>query len=241
MEILLVDDNPIELQGIHFLIDKSGIQANVTNATNGEDALAMLRIKPFQILLTDIKMPMMDGVELIKRVRDFDQDIRIVIISGYDDFNYARSLLPFNVEDYILKPVNAVQLLAVLRDVIGQVRGNQEGSRMPVINAALAIIHNDYAEALTLENLAARVFLSPSYLSSLFKKETGVGFNKYLNDLRLDRAVQLLQGSNMKVADIAGHVGIENVPYFNWLFKKEYGMTPFGLPATGISPCLGGG
>ena len=87
-------------------------------------------------------------------------------------------------------------------------------------------MHHEFDRDLTLEDLDTRVFLSPNYLSILFKKEMNIGINKYLNNFRLEKACSLLSDSNMKVIDISKYVGFDNPSYFNRLFKNTYGVTP---------------
>ena len=71
----------------------------------------------FDILISDIKMPLLNGVDLIKRVRDFDQQIHIIIISGYNDFEYAKNLLSSNVTNYLLKPINTTEFIHTIKQL----------------------------------------------------------------------------------------------------------------------------
>ena len=87
-------------------------------------------------------------------------------------------------------------------------------------------IYNHYAEDLTLETLAEKVYLSSGYLSFIFKKETGYNLVKYLTDYRMKKAKELLEESNWKIVDIGKACGYTNQPYFNKLFKNYYGVTP---------------
>lgn len=208
------------------VVQKWDNSVTLVEAADGESALTLLRSAYFDVLITDIKMPMMDGVELIQRVRDFNQSIRVIIISGYDDFNYARRLLQYRVDDYILKPVNVPEFMAVLNKIEPQASPTESSVQVPVIQAVIDIIEHDFMKDLTLEDVAQRVFLSPSYLSNLFKKQTGSSFTKYLNNVRMSKAKELLAGSYMKVTDIASFIGIDNVSYFNRLFKASCGVTP---------------
>ena len=90
----------------------------------------------------------------------------------------------------------------------------------------LQIIREEYMNDISLNYLASRVYSSPCYLSTLFSKVVGISPMAYVNDLRMDRAVDLLQSSNMSVTDICQKVGYRNLPYFCTCFKNRYGMTP---------------
>lgn len=226
IQVLIVDDNQLERQGIRFLLEKQAYDLKITEASNGLDALKLLKAHHFSLLITDIKMPLMNGVDLITHVRDFDQDLHIVVLSGYDDFTYARELLNSNVVDYLLKPIDPLEFIACLSQTLEKITKLHPLSNEPTIDKTLKIIHNEFYRELTLEELAERVFLSPNYLSILFKKEMKIGLNKYLNTFRLEKACTLLLNSNMKVIDIAKYIGFDNPSYFNRIFKNTFGVTP---------------
>jgi two-component system response regulator YesN len=225
LRILLVDDNEFERDGIKFLLKKNNIEVSITEAMDGREALNLLKRQYFQLLITDIKMPFMDGVELVKNLRSFNCQTKILIISGYDEFKYAKELLKYDVIDYLIKPINFNQLVEIVQTAlkISEIADHQECNRMQEITA---VIQEEFQSNLTLDELANRFFLHPSYLSKLFKEASGINFIKYLNDVRLQHAIALLENSHMKIAQIAAFVGIPNTSYFNRIFKSEFGVTP---------------
>ena len=103
--------------------------------------------------------------------------------------------------------------------------GHYGTSSNQIVVQVCRYINNNLAEPLTLEIVAAHVHVNSTYLSRLFKKEAGTPFNTYINQLRIQRAAQLLE-TGRKVTDIAGMVGFENAKYFSQVFKKQMGMTP---------------
>lgn len=223
--LLLVDDNKFEREGIIYTLKTVNIPVNIVEAEDGYQALELLKKQHFDILISDIKMPLLNGVDLIKRVRDFDQQIHIIIISGYNDFEYAKNLLSSNVTNYLLKPINTTEFIHTIKQ-LPLFCPSKSAEYSLVIRNILTIIETEYAQNLTLEALADRVFLSPSYLSNLFKKEVNQNIIPYLNDYRLKKASNLLRHSTMKINDIATFVGIPNVSYFNRLFKTKFDMSP---------------
>ena len=224
--VLIVDDNKLERQGIRFLLEKQEYSLEITECSNGIEALDKIKEQHFELLITDIKMPIMSGVDLITHIREFNQTLQVVVLSGYDDFNYARELLKANVVDYLLKPINPTEFHTCIAQTLNQLMAQKPITNDKIIDKVLSIIHHEFDRDLTLEDLATRVFLSPNYLSILFKKEMNIGMNKYLNHFRLEKACSLLKNSNMKVIDISKYVGFDNPSYFNRLFKNTYGMTP---------------
>ena len=104
--ILIVDDEKIERNGIKFLLKRAGIECEIAEAANGKDALEYIKNNEIDILLTDVKMPFMDGIELIENVVGLKRNIKYVIFSGCSEFDYARQAVRLGVSDYIIKPVD---------------------------------------------------------------------------------------------------------------------------------------
>ncbi|WP_135548022.1 response regulator transcription factor [Paenibacillus cymbidii] len=252
LTMLVVDDEKIERDGIRFLVRKYGLPLHVEEAANGEKALALLQRSPVDIVLTDIKMPFMDGLQLAAKVRESGSAVKIVILSAFVEFDYARRALPLQVEHYLLKPVEPGEFADVMKRVIGQCEAERSAAvaetrirraerpgasadedpaidketARKAIEEVLRRIHRDYRLDMALETLAEQVYLSPNYLSRLFKKETGTSFVKYVTAYRLDKACELLRRTNMKIVDIATEVGYPNFSYFGSLFRQHYGTTP---------------
>ena len=112
LEVLLVDDEPFILQGLQLLIDWEKEGYHISTASNGQEALDYIRENPVDLIIADIKMPVMTGLELLKALRtELKHDAYFVILSGYAEFGYAQEALRYECTDYILKPVEKDQLL----------------------------------------------------------------------------------------------------------------------------------
>lgn len=116
--LLIADDALDELECIVFLISKFKLPFEVTSAINGEDALGYLQQEHFDILLTDIQMPFMDGLELSKHALALYPDLRVVIISAHEDFSYAQTAIRLGVCEYLLKPIQPQELNNILQKVL---------------------------------------------------------------------------------------------------------------------------
>ncbi|MDL2323948.1 response regulator [Ruminococcaceae bacterium OttesenSCG-928-A16] len=125
LTILLVDDESNERTGIRFLIEKYKLPLKVMEAANGKDALEYIRSRPVDILLTDIKMPYMDGLELAKEVFGYNPLIKIIIFSSYGEFEYAKMALEANVVNYLLKPIEVDEFVRVMQGVINECEKQQ--------------------------------------------------------------------------------------------------------------------
>ncbi len=130
MKLMVVDDEPIILNGIIRMIEKANTSfTEIVGASDGIDALHKLATFQPDLILTDIHMPEMDGLALIKEVQAQHYGNRFVIITGYDDFAYARQALRYQVVDYLLKPINKVELVGVLEKVEQTIRIEQRQMR----------------------------------------------------------------------------------------------------------------
>lgn len=127
--ILLVDDERIERNGIHMLLGRMPEEFEILDAANGVEALKKLETEPVDLILTDIKMPQMDGMELIRHVRERDEHIPIAIFSGYGEFSFAQKAIRYGVSNYILKPVKPQEFEATIRSMTEELENREKEAR----------------------------------------------------------------------------------------------------------------
>ena len=142
LKVMLVDDEPFILQGLKILVDweKEGYEI-VHTASNGKEALDYLKNNEVDLIISDIQMPVMTGLELLENIQKKGiSKARFAILTGYDDFAYAQRAIKFNSMDYILKPVQKKDILSLLRNVSNLDRANkeQEDDRQKMEDAYLA-------------------------------------------------------------------------------------------------------
>lgn len=237
--VLIVDDEHIQREGIRNLISQYKFPFHVLEAESGLVAEDILNRNSIDILITDVKMPVMSGLELSKLAKKTQDNLKIVICSGYDEFEYAKSAIKLGVVNYLLKPLVIEEFLDVMEEItqVSPYTGESGGDSIEsmVIRQVKDFVKDHFQRDISLTEVANEVYLSPGYLSILFKKETGMNFSKYLTDYRLRRASYLLIHSNMKIHDIAGFVGIDNTSYFCRLFKSNFGFSPLQYRESGIT------
>lgn len=363
--ILVADDEADERALIRFLLRDYEEIFEIFEARNGKEALALIEQNEIDILLSDIQMGIMSGIELALKVRESHPDLEILFFSGYDDFEYVKSALSLRAVNYILKPINPEELKKSITEIVERLNSeNLEFAKSPQyiqklfhskkssnpsnievievqnehhqeyseedsllmkeietaitmknsvflqskvnellmkyadynprshiyiryictsllqqlmsqlpcemkefeegaekifmfrhfsdieelirtylnrvlhsmeeeINSSNHVVYQvrqyidlHYQEDLNLNQLADQVFLSSNYLSNVFTKYTGCSLNKYIKQVRLNKASELLRTTNMKIADVGKAVGYVNTSYFIKKFQEMHGTTP---------------
>ncbi|GGI46509.1 DNA-binding response regulator [Paenibacillus marchantiophytorum] len=143
LQILIVDDEHIEREGIKLLIHKYKLPLSVMEAENGEEALDVLKSHPIDILLTDIKMPFMDGLELCQRARERFPELKIIIFSAYGEFEYAQRAIHYHIFSYLLKPIDVNDFIREFTHVIALCQKDQEQEKEQLL---LELIYNGQRE-----------------------------------------------------------------------------------------------
>lgn len=249
--ILVADDDYIERKGILMLSARLFPEEDFRflEAENGREALELALSERPDIILTDIRMPVTDGLAFLADAAKALPETVTIIISAYGEFEYAQTAIEYGVSHYLLKPLDPEAFLRVMESALAQVRppksaGEKNRARKlksslmstdldlrrssaeRVVGDVLEILHSEYADELSVESIAARLYLTPSYLSYIFRHGTGYTIVRYLVNLRLEKAKELLETENRKIADVALAAGYRDVSYFCAQFKNKYGMTP---------------
>lgn len=357
--LLIADDETDERTLIRFLLNEYKNTFHILEAKNGREALLLLTDNHVDILLSDIQMPFLNGIDLVSQVKEKNPDIEVLFFSGYDDFSYVKAALSLKAVNYILKPVDPDEFHKLLTEIVDRLDSRKiEFSKsekyieehfhdiahnMPMKNPSPASIDEDtnlllhdiessikmkqaahlseqvhtlfdkythipelshiyirhvcttllkmlisalpvqtdedmqnavkeiysfrrfsdiikmiehyldlvinifeqeqnssnyaiyqveqyirlhYPEDITLNSLADLVYLNPNYLSNVFAQVTGCTLNRYIKQIRMEKAQELLLNTNMKVSDISQAVGYPNTSYFCKSFQKMFGATP---------------
>lgn len=357
--LLIADDETDERTLIRFLLNEFKDIFHILEAQNGRDALELLTGGHVDVLLSDIQMPFLNGIELVSQIKEKNPDIEVLFFSGYDDFTYVKAALSLKAVNYILKPVDPAEFHKLITEIVSRLDSHKiefakseqyiethfhdivrnkpnenkdytsiddttnlllhdietslktkqpeqlsrqvhslldQYTDMPKLshmyirhvctsllkmmisalpkqsdedlqNAAKEVysfryfsdivkmveyylslvvsqfeqeqnasnyaiyqveqyIRIHYKEDLTLNTLADLVYLNPNYLSNVFAQVTGCTLNKYIKQIRMEKAQELLLNTNMKVTDISQAVGYSNTSYFCKSFQKLFGTTP---------------
>ncbi|WP_440961738.1 response regulator transcription factor [Paenibacillus nitricinens] len=242
INVMIADDEEVIRRGLEKITSRMELNVHVIGSYgNGLEAwehIEKLSRAEIDLLITDIKMPRMDGFMLIEQVRGYMEDLPIAVLSGFSEFEYARRAIRHGVIDYLLKPIDKTQLYELLKRVEDtkkkSVKDQEEiisqaadGGEHYVVEQTKSILEREYDQNFELERLAETVGMNASYLSRLFKIKTGQTITEYLIQIRITKAKELLiEHPDLKNYEIADKVGYSDPVYFNKLFKKMCGMTP---------------
>ncbi|WP_139996368.1 response regulator transcription factor [Paenibacillus paridis] len=235
-KLLLVDDEADTREALssYFPWQEVGFQI-IGQCGNGKEALNFIQSHDkIDVILTDIKMPVMSGLELAEVIHEQKHNIHVIFLSSYREFEYAQKALRYRVNNYIVKPAK----YQVLLDVFGSLRDELEaakhaleqtppgtGNEGLIITQIKSYIQSHYKDA-NLEDAAKQVYLNANYLSYLFKQKTGQNFTDYLIQVKMKVAMRLISENQFKTYEISEMVGYSNAKNFTRTFKSFYGKTP---------------
>lgn len=235
---IIIDDIRLVRDAIHMLAqwDVFGID-QIFEADNAQAGLDIICREHPDIIITDMKMPIMDGSQLLEKLNELSIDSKVIVISGFSDYKYTRLAIKSGVIDYILKPIDPQDLNNALAAAVAQLEQEKKESATPdpvlqntvsnkVIFEVIAYIDQHYLSNISLSDLAEHFYLSKEHLSRLFKKETGQNLFSYIMDLKLTEAKRLLKTTDMTLDDIAYQLGFSNGNYFSKVFKKNCQLSP---------------
>ena len=241
--LLIVDDEPIIRRGIKSLAILSEIGINkIFEAGNAEKCLEIIDKEQIDIIMLDINMPNTDGLTLAKMLKEKNQNFAIIMVTGYDYFEYMQTAIRLGVDDYLLKPVNKTDIELLLRRMIDKIEKIRLENRLLELNVTSEYIPSgdnssfktvrEYMEKhlfdsdLSLGYMAENLGFNSSYLSGIIKQIYGIPFQEYVGLKRMEQAKILCLSTNMKNYEIAEEIGYEDVNYFTNRFKKTFGITP---------------
>lgn len=202
IRVVVVDDEAVARRGIVTGVDWARLGCEIAGeASSGEEGVALVsRVSP-DLIITDIRMPHMDGVEMMNELRRRGCRAHVIVLSAYSDFAYARSALKFGADDYLLKPFREGELENAVSGILRRERAERppETPRVPVKEGDKSLYVQEAMNAVACG---------------------------YLTQYRIHAAMALLEDCRNRVYEVAERVGYRDVTYFGSTFKKLTGMSP---------------
>lgn len=235
-KLLLADDEIRIREGLYQMVQSFNLPLTIVGtAKNGEEALSLAEVLEPDILLVDINMPKMSGLEFIKRLNESSpKEKTIIIISGFDEFEYARQAISLGVAEYLLKPIKEAELKEILKrytypqaEIDATEADGKISVKDPLIADCLEILKDRYADPeLDLTTVADKLAVNPDHLSRKLKQQTSLSFKEWLIKLRMQKSMELLQDGRYAIYEIAEMTGFSNQNYFSTAFKNYTGTSP---------------
>ena len=244
LKLVIADDEKLIRESISHLIDWSALNIEILAVCkNGLEAFKVISEGEPDLVLTDIKMPGMTGIELASLFsKRAGHPIEFLFLTGYEEFDFALAAIENGVHHYLVKPIDENRLIDAMKQACKSVEQKQRELRnahvketaaeriySECIRQVLHYVELNYQDPdISLKQIAENVlYMNVDYLGRQFKQEYGVRFTQYLTELRISKAMFLLQHTNHNVNEIAEEVGYSNNPkYFSSVFRKEAGMSP---------------
>ena len=239
-KVLVVEDEQMIRKGIILTVNWESLDCIVAGeATNGVEGLEAVKNLTPDIIICDIKMPKMDGLEMLKQLRQMGNNTPVIFLTAYDTFSYIQSALRLGAIDYILKPFHDGELeraVLLIKNKITAKETNappndfpplKSGEKNKYIFQAMEFIRMYYnTPDLSVGMIANYLQISEGYLSHLFKKASNLGPLNFLTHYRIYQSKLLLQDYRVTVYEVAEKVGYRDIAYFSSTFKKIVGISP---------------
>lgn len=241
-DVILIDDETVIVEGLKKVVnwEKYGcrVVATADDATTG--AQKIRECKP-DVLFTDIRMAHIDGLTMLAGVKSEFPDMQITVLTGYRDFEYAQKAIQLGVTRFLLKPSQMDEINEALEAMTAKLNQMYSGSALKmdlsaaesigesgsiVVSSALKYMKEHYTEKLKLTDVADKVYVSQWHLSKLLNKYMHQSFNDLLNQMRIEKAKDLLCDPSLKVHEISDHLAFNDVTHFSKTFKKFVHCTP---------------
>jgi len=243
LKMIIVDDEVFILNSLETLVDWQSIGVEVVGtADNGMLAIELAAQRRADIVLSDISMPNLSGIEMLEIIRNKQMLVEVIFISAHSNFNYAREAIRHGAFEYLLKPIREDVLLESVERCAKKIRDFREktksftdaadqwveepNSGKHLVNSAISYIRSNYNKSISLSEVAEHISISPAYLSKIFSSEMQETFSQYLLSYRISRAKELLRSTHDKVYEVALHVGYNDTAHFSKIFKQYTGQTP---------------
>lgn len=249
--LMIAEDEMIERIVLKkMLLKKLGRECQVFEAQNGQEAVEIFKREDIQVVILDIGMPGMNGIQAAEIMRKEKKDCCLIFLTAYDRFDYAKKAISIRAMEYLLKPYSQKEVLNVVEEALRLV-GKQEdmpskepvieeinhqalesesdftGNRLSVMASMVEeYIWSNYMNDISMSETARAVGYSEPYFCRMFKQQFGQSFTSYLTEYRVGEAKKLLAQPNVIVKEVGARVGYMDSNYFTKVFKRMEGVNP---------------
>ena len=238
-KVLIIDDEELVRKGLAMEVNWKALDCMiVAEGANGEEGLELARRYAPDLIITDIRMPRLDGIEMVRTLRDEGSSVHVIFLTAYSDFAYARSAIELYADNYLLKPFEDGELESAVLRILTKLNSDsaehdrdllplKKGDKSKYVMKAIEYIAAHFTDKeLSIVQIADSMGVSESHLSHIFKKETDYTIANYIIRFRMNQAARMLRDCSRKVYEVADFVGYKDLTYFSSTFKKVVGFSP---------------
>lgn len=246
--LLIVDDEPNILEGISRLLDWESLGFDrIFTARSSFEVISHMEAWRPDVCLVDVRIGNEYGYELINWLKGIGVKSNYIMMSGYDEFEYACEAIRCGAQDYLLKPIERQKLQARIEQIVVEklhgtlqkkekknmdpVLGREYDKMSSLIRKIVMIVGMEYGQHVSLRSIADRFHMNATYLGQIFIKETDMKFSEYLMAYRMYVAKEKIIHTDEKIFIIASDVGYSNMNYFYQHFHNYYKITPSEMRA----------
>ncbi len=237
-KVLIADDEHLERQVLTATLKKHlGEDCVFLEAENGREAIRLARAENVHVAVLDVEMPGMNGLEAAAAIKEADEGCQIIFLTAFDDFQYARSAIQVRALDYLLKPWDKNEVLSVVEEALRLADRERRTEERDILESStdrselvseriLRFVKDNYMRDISMHDAAGTLGYSDAYFSKLFKQLFDKNFTTYLTEYRMDRARELLEGTERNIKEVGEAVGYYDSNYFTKVFKRYLGVLP---------------
>ena len=244
LTILIVDD---DTEIAHYIKTELSDWYRFDHACNGKEGLKMLLTGKYDLVISDVMMPEMDGISMLKKIKANSNvsDIPVILLTSKSEVENRLEGLRKGADAFLAKPFNMEELHILIDNLVDNVRrirgkysgaqGQKEkieqiqvkGNNDALMERVMKYINDHLADPeLSVERLTEEVGISRAQLHRKLKEIAGVSAGEFIRNIRLEQAARLIAEGQINITQVAYSVGFNNQTHFSTVFKKHYGMSP---------------
>lgn len=234
-KVVAADDEAYIREALKSLINWKKMDCNlIAVLEDGQELIRYIEKESPDIIITDIQMPEVNGIEVCKYLYETTPETQIIILTAYSDFDYAKSAIKYSVCDYVLKIAIMDELPKALEKATGKLtelkkeieKEDITSENKTLLQQISQYIEKNYKNKISLDEIAEELHINRSYLSRYYKNKTGVNLFDEISKLRIEAAKEYLLNTDMKTYEISEAIGVEDAGHFSKMFKKITGVSP---------------
>lgn len=232
-KIAVADDEAYIREALSSMISWESMNCFMsTVCANGKELIEAVKREQPNIVIVDINMPLVDGLEVSRFIYENYPKIQVIILSAYSDFEYARKAITYNVCEYVRKISILEELPKAVKKAVSNLEENDATVEIEKIESndlhskMERYIDEHFKEKISLEKMAEELHANKSYLSRLYKEKQGINISDAILKRKVEAAKEYLRKTDLKIYEVSEKIGFDDTGYFSKVFKKYTGQSP---------------